>query len=167
MSEPYIGEVKMFGGNFAPLSYAFCDGSIIPISQNDTLFALIGTIYGGDGQTTFALPDLRGRIPLHQGNGFVIGQVAGTETVTLNNQQLAAHSHQVAVSSNAGSSVSPQNNIIAGTGSFNTYNAATADNQMGGQMIGGAGSSQPHNNMMPYLCITFIICLEGIFPPRN
>lgn len=157
----------MFGGNFAPVGYAFCDGSLVPIDQNEALYTLIGTTFGGDGQSTFGVPDLRGRLPVHQGNGFSIGQAAGNETVSLNTQQLPAHSHPVIANSNAGTTTNPQGAIIAGTDSFNAYNTTTADTQMGNQMIGAAGNSQPHSNMMPYLCVTFIICLEGIFPPRN
>ena len=156
----------MFGGNFAPQNYAFCDGQLMAISQNDALFALIGTTYGGDGQTTFALPDLRGRLPVHQGSGFVIGQQAGTETVTLTTQQIPAHSHPVLADSNNGTTGDPQGNIIAGS-TAGYYSTGAVANQMGNQSVSPAGGSQPHDNMMPYLCVSFIIALFGIFPPRN
>ena len=166
MSEPYIGEIKMFGGNFAILGYAFCDGTLLPIDQNDALFNLIGTTYGGDGQTTFGLPDLRGRIPVHQGNGFQLGQLSGTETVTLPTAQIPSHNHAVAANSNTGSSGNPQGNIVAGS-TLTPYDTTAAANQMGGSGIGQTGGSQPHDNIMPYQCVNYIIALEGIFPPRN
>lgn len=166
MADPYIGEIKMFGGNFAPLSYAFCNGDLIAISQNDALFALIGTTYGGDGQSTFGLPDLRGRIPVHQGNGFVMGQSAGSETVTLNTQQIPSHNHTVIAGSNTGSSSNPQGNIVAGT-TLTPYNTTAVATQMSNQSLSLTGGSQPHDNMMPYQCVSFIIALYGIFPPRN
>lgn len=167
MSEPFIGEIKMFGGNFAPLQYAFCDGQLIEISQNDALFSLIGTTYGGDGQTTFALPDLRGRIPIHQGPGFRIGTSAGSETVTLTEREIPAHSHSAAADSNSGSANNPQNNIVAATASLNAYTTNAIDNQMGDQTINSTGNSRPHDNVMPYQCVSFIIALYGIYPPRQ
>lgn len=172
MSQPFIGEVKMFGGNFAIQGYAFCDGQLLDISQNDALFSLLGTIYGGDGINTFALPDLRGRIPLNfgQGPGLTdrpIGQKSGTETVTLTTQQIASHNHTVNSKSDTGTSPNPQNNIVAGTGSLNAYTTSAVDNQMGNQSIGLTGGSQPHDNMQPFLCISYIIALYGIYPPRN
>lgn len=174
MSDPFIGEIRMFGGNFAPRDWAFCDGQPLAISQNDALYALIGTIYGGDGQSVFNLPDLRGRIPVHQGiststgSTFVIGQLAGTETVTLTPQQMPQHVHAMPSNSNAGSSSSPAGNIPAQT-NLNPYASPPlgAVTQMGNQMIGSAGGSQPHDNMMPYLCVNFIISLYGIFPSQN
>ncbi len=171
MSEPFIGEVKMFGGNFAIRGYAFCDGQLMDISQNDALFSLIGTIYGGDGTTTFALPDLRGRIPLHQGTGpgltnRPIGQKSGTETVTLTVQQIASHNHTANVNSQDGTNGNPQNGVVAQT-TAGPFNTTAVNNQMGNQSIGQTGGSQPHDNMQPYLCISFIIALEGIYPPRN
>ncbi len=166
MSDPFIGEIRMFGGNFAPLDWAFCNGAVQAISQNDALFALIGTIYGGDGQTTFNLPDLQGRLPLSQGSGFTIGQAAGSETVTLNTNQLPAHVHGLPCNSANGTTANPTNGVVAGVAT-NPYLTGATDNTMGGQMIGAAGGSQPHDNLMPYLCVTFIICLFGIFPSRN
>jgi microcystin-dependent protein len=171
MAQPFIGEIKMFGGNFAILGYAFCNGQLMSIAQNDALFALIGTTYGGDGQTTFGLPDLRGRIPVHQGQGpgltnRIIGESSGTEIVTLITNQIPGHNHTVIANSNEGSSGNPQNNIVAGS-TATPYNNTAVANQMGSQSIGPMGGSQPHDNMMPYQCVTYIIALEGIFPPRN
>lgn len=166
MSEPFIGEIKMFGGNFVIRGYAFCDGTLLLIDQNDALFSLIGTTYGGDGQTTFGLPDLRGRIPVHQGIRFQLGQPSGTETVTLTSAQIPSHNHAVAADSNTGSSGNPQGNIVAGS-TLTPYNTLAVDINMGGSSIGNTGGSQPHDNIMPYQCVNYIIALEGIFPPRN
>ena len=167
MSEPFIGEIKMFGGNFAILGYAFCDGTLLSISQNDDLISLIGTTYGGDGLANFGLPDLRGRIPVHQGSGFQLGQSSGDETVTLITSALIpAHNHAVAANSNTGSSGNPQGNIVAGS-TLTPYTTTAVDNNMGASSIGNTGGSQPHDNIMPYQCVNYIIALEGIFPPRN
>ena len=171
MATPFIGQIMMFGGNFAPLGWAFCDGSLQAISQNETLFALIGTTYGGDGQTTFALPDLRGRIPIHQGTGpglsqYTIGQLGGVETVTLTAVQLGGHTHAIQANNKSGSSASPGGNIVAGTAA-NPYSTGTGDVNMGAATIGAAGGSQPHSNMMPFLAVSFVISLFGIFPSQN
>ena len=168
MGQPFIGEIRMFGGNFAPQGWAFCDGQQVPISENDALFTLIGTTYGGDGQETFNLPDLQGRVPIHQGNGFVLGQKAGVETVTLTTQQLPVHNHAFLASKNPGGTTNPPANVIAEVpGGGNVYiqdSASTALNQGALQPQGG---SQPHENMQPYLCISFIISLFGIFPQQS
>lgn len=168
MAEPFLGEVKMFGGNFAIKGWAFCDGSILPIAQNDALFSLFGTTYGGDGQETFALPDLRGRVPLHAGNGFVLGQVGGSETVTLTAQQIPMHSH-AAVAAAAGSASSPAEAVLAGTTAGNElYTPAdTAPTALAPGEIRPAGGNQPHENMMPFLTISFLVALEGIYPTQN
>jgi len=166
MSDPYIGEIKIFGGNFAIQGYAFCDGTLVSIDQNEALYNLIGTTYGGDGQMTFGLPDLRGRLPVHQGNGFQLGQSSGTETVTLNTAQLPSHNHAAVADSNTGSTGNPQGNIVAGS-TLTPYNTTAAASQMGGNSIGNTGGNQPHDNVMPYQCVNYIIALEGIFPPRN
>jgi microcystin-dependent protein len=170
MGTPYIGEIRMFGGSFAPVGWAFCNGALIPISENDALFTLIGTIYGGDGQETFALPNLMGRIPLHMGSlagvPYTIGEAAGVESVTLTVQQIPVHSHAILCDQNNGTSSNPSNNMIAGS-PLNPYVQAAPDTTMGPQMIGSAGGSQPHDNMMPYLCVTFIISLYGVFPTMN
>lgn len=171
MSDVFIGEIKMFGGNFAIRGYAFCNGQLMAIAENDALFSLIGTTYGGDGVNTFGLPDLQGRIPIHQGQGpgltnRLIGEKSGAENVTLTTAQIPSHNHQVLANSNTGASTSPQNNIVAGS-SANPYNTTAAATQMGNQTIGQTGGSQPHDNVMPYQCITYIISLFGIYPPRN
>jgi microcystin-dependent protein len=174
MATPYIGEIRMFGGSFAINGWAFCNGQLMAISQNEALFQLIGTTYGGDGQTTFALPDLRGRIPLHVGSGFQLGQIAGSESVTLTTQQLPSHNH-AAVAIVTGASNVPTNNMLAGeggTGSANVsvyYNnpAAPTQQSIAPGTIGSAGGSQPHDNMVPYLVVNFIIALFGVFPTQN
>jgi microcystin-dependent protein len=165
----------MFGGNFAPVSYAFCRGQLLSIDQNTALFALIGTTYGGDGQQTFALPDLRGRIPVGQGNGpglspKVIGESSGTENVTLLTQQMPGHNHAVACGAGGANAISPANNFWAsdaGAESAAFGPPASINTGMSAQAVGTAGGSQPHNNMQPFLVINFIIALEGIFPSRN
>ena len=171
MAQPFVGEIKMFAGNFAINTYAFCNGQLMSIAENDVLFALIGTTYGGDGQTTFALPDLQGRIPVHQGTlsgtGFNLGEKSGTETVTLISQQIPAHSHPLNANKDAGTVDTPNNNYVAAV-SKNFFSTSAPDNTMGNTSITpSTGGNQPHDNMMPYLCITFLIALYGIFPPRN
>ena len=169
MQTPFIGNIMPFAGTFAPLGWAFCDGSLMAISQNDALFSLIGTTYGGDGQTTFALPDLRGRMPMHQGPGFVIGQVAGTETVTLTSQQMPLHSHTVIGNSGNANSNDPTNNFLAAQPSLLEYApGATANATMkSNAILPGGGGNQPHDNIMPYLAISYVIALEGIYPTQN
>jgi microcystin-dependent protein len=170
MGQPYIGEIRMFGGNFAPAGWAFCDGSLQAISQNDTLFNVIGTTYGGDGQTTFALPDLRGRVPIHMGQGSglsnrIIGENGGTETVTLTPATLAAHTHPAKCSSGGGSPASdPAAGIWQPSDSTQYSNAASTGFIGGGLPTTPAGGSQPHENMIPFLCVSYIISLFGIFP---
>jgi len=171
MAQPFIGQVKMFGGNFAPRGYALCNGQLLAIAQNDALFALIGTTYGGDGQTTFALPDLRGRIPLHQGQGAgltnrIIGESAGTETVTLITSQLPVHTHTALGQSANGNQSSPAGGVWAAS-SLNEYSNAAANASMNPSAVGANSGGQPHQNVMPFLCVNFIIALEGIFPSRN
>ena len=169
MSTPYIGEIRLFGGTFAPAGWVFCDGSLLPISENDALFALIGTTYGGDGQTTFAVPDLRGRLPLHQGAGFVIGQAGGTETVTLTTQQIPGHSHVVNGTAANASTTSPAGNVAATMGAVTTflYGTDAPPSSLAPQSVGLAGGSQPHDNMQPFLCVSFIMSLFGIFPSQT
>lgn len=164
MAQPYVGEIRMFAGNFAPAGWEFCAGQLLPISENETLFQLIGTTYGGDGESTFALPDLRGRIPIHQGNGFILAETGGAEEITLTVQQIPAHSHAFLANSGAGSSSTPGNNVLA-TAVGNLYwPALSAPATMSPQVIGAVGGNQPHTNMQPYLCVSFIISLFGIFP---
>lgn len=171
MSTPFIGEVRLFGGNFAPLGWALCQGQLMAISQNDALFALIGTTYGGDGQTTFALPNLAGRIPLHQGQGpglapRTMGEQAGTETVTLSASQIPAHTHALIGNSAAAAGTSPAGALLAAT-SVASYDTGAAATPMAAGAVGIAGGSQPHENMAPTLALNYIIALEGIFPSRN
>jgi microcystin-dependent protein len=172
MSEPYIGEIRMFGGNFAPRGWALCDGQLLAISQNTALFSLLGTTFGGDGRTTFGLPDLRGRAPMHWGQGpglanRVLGESAGEEAVTLLGTQLPPHNHIVAAVSGPGNAGSPPDALWAASSSRDSIYSTTApDTQMSPQAIGGGGGGQPHDNMSPYLVVTFIIALEGIYPPR-
>lgn len=170
MATPFIGEIKLFGGNFQPRGFAFCDGRLLAISEYSALFALIGTTYGGNGQTTFALPDLRGRIPINQGTGpglstYVIGQSFGSETVTLTSNQMPAHNH-VALCSAAPGVANPSNAFWAATTGVSGY-GTPANATMNPQSLTVAGGSQPHENRMPLLALNYIIALEGIFPSRN
>lgn len=170
MSQPFIGEIRMFAGNFAPVGWAFCNGALIPISENDALFNLIGTTYGGDGQNTFALPNLQSRVPMHVGPGFALGQAAGAEDVTLTVSQIPAHGHvpQGSASSTAPPNVNtPAGNVWAQStlGAFATNNSPTL--AMNAAAIGSAGGSQPHDNMLPFLVVNFIISLFGVFPSQS
>jgi microcystin-dependent protein len=167
MAQPYVGEIRMFAGNFAPAGWMFCEGQLLPISEYETLFNLIGTTYGGDGQSTFALPDLRGRIPIHQGNGFTLAETGGVETVTLTVSQIPAHSHPFLASSGLASQPNPGGNVAAEATLFNPYLNAAPTAAMAPQSIGSTGGSQPHNNFQPYLCVDFIISLFGIFPSQT
>lgn len=173
MTSPFVGEIRMFGGSFAPVGWAFCDGSLIPISDNDVLFNLIGTTYGGDGQSTFALPDLRGRVPVHQGQGpnitqnYVIGQLAGTETVLLTTQQMPTHNHTMLASTSAATNPSPNGNVLATSPTIESYVIDVAGPQLVATAVQNSGGSAPHDNMMPYGCISFIISLFGIFPSQT
>lgn len=163
MAQPYVGEIRMFGGNFAPAGWQFCDGSLLPISENETLFQLIGTTYGGDGQETFAVPDLRGRIPVHQGNGFILAETGGAEEITLTVNQIPAHSHPMLAAAATPNSNNPGGGLTAQPTASIYNNSAVAVN-LAPQAIGSVGGSQPHTNMQPYLCVSFIISLFGIFP---
>jgi len=164
MAQPYVGEIRIFAGNFAPAGWMFCEGQLLPISENETLFNLIGTTYGGDGQSTFALPDLRGRLPMHQGNGFILAETGGAEEITLTVAQIATHTHPVLCSQNNGDSTQPQNNVIATNASVQVYRAQAPVAPMSTQAVGPTGGSQPHTNFQPYLCLDFIISLYGIYP---
>jgi microcystin-dependent protein len=169
MAQPYVGEIRMFGGNFAPAGWMFCEGQLLPISEYETLFNLIGTTYGGDGQSTFALPDLRGRLPLHQGNGFTLAETGGAEEITLTVQQIPAHSHALLASANPATQVAPAN-LVAGKSSGATVSPYGTDIPtvvISPQAVGSVGGSQPHNNFQPYLCVDFIISLFGIFPSQT
>ncbi|MCX6982625.1 MAG: tail fiber protein [Verrucomicrobia bacterium] len=164
MGQPYVGEIRMFGGNFAPAGWAFCDGSLLAISENDVLFSLIGTTYGGDGQNTFALPDLRGRLPVHQGAGFVLAQSGGVEAVTLTVNQIPAHTHPLVGAAAPGDQVSPAGNVLAHSFSVTPYVNDVPTGAMNPGTVASAGGNQPHENMQPFLCVSFIISLFGIFP---
>ena len=166
MGTPYVGEIRMFAGNFAPAGWAFCQGQTLPISENDVLFNLIGTTYGGDGQTTFNLPNLASQVPVHVGPGFVQGQSGGTESVTLTTSQIPAHSHVPQCSNAAGTAASPANDVWAVSGS-NLYTDSAPNVNMDPAAIGSAGGSQPHDNMVPFLVINFIISLFGVFPSQT
>ena len=178
MAEPYIGQIIMFGGNFAIRGYAFCSGQLLSISQNTALFSILGTTYGGNGQTTFGLPDLRGRVPIHFGQGpglsnYQLGQTGGSESVTLNANQIPAHSHTatahaVSAAGNANAAAGNAWAKDAGTQSA-TYSNAAPDATMSANAvtIGNAGGNQPHPNVQPYQCVNFLIALQGFFPPRD
>lgn len=167
--DPYIGEIRIFAGKFAPMGWAFCDGQLLSISENETLFNLIGTTYGGDGQTNFALPDLRGRVPMGPSSSFPIGSHGGVEEVTLVLNQLPNHHHRVLASSQYGESNLPDGNVWAAS-PIRQFAANAGDFKIDGSFPAGvtdlAGSNQPHNNMMPYLTVSFIISLFGIYPPQ-
>jgi len=168
MSNPYIGEIRMFAGNFAPNGWAFCSGQTLNIAEYDALFNLIGTTYGGDGITTFALPDLRGRVPIHQGT-LVAGESGGAEQVMLTTAQMPNHTHGVRSVSSAGRSRTPEASLPAGSGSASVYSTAAPDANFdsGAVTVSGTGSTQAHENMQPFLCVNFIISLFGIFPAQS
>jgi microcystin-dependent protein len=166
VSSPFIGEIRMFGGNFAPAGWAFCNGALIPISENDALFNLIGTTYGGDGQTTFALPDLQSRVPIHVGPGFALGQTGGAESVTLTTSQIPAHSHVPTCNGTQGADKLPTNDVWAFAPN-NPYTDGAPAAGMSPAAIGSSGGSQPHDNMIPFLVINFILSLFGIFPSQT
>ncbi|MDD5271934.1 MAG: tail fiber protein [Methylovulum sp.] len=177
MSEPFVGEIRMVGFNFPPRNWALCDGHTLPINQYQALFALLGVTYGGDGHTTFGLPDLRGRVPVNQGTGpglstYVMGQKAGSETVTLTSAQIPNHTHSLNVSSGQGTLTTPVNNFLAvpvdnnGTANMQDF-AGLANAAMNAAAIGATGGNQAHTNLQPFLCVNFIIALTGIFPSRN
>ncbi|HEY0510732.1 MAG TPA: tail fiber protein [Thermoanaerobaculia bacterium] len=167
MAQPYVGEIRMFAGNFAPAGWMFCEGQLLPISEYETLFNLIGTTYGGDGQSTFALPDLRGRIPLHFGNGFTLAETGGVETVTLTVPQIPAHSHPFLASADIATQRAPASNVLAQLNTAELYSALPGTTALSPASMGSTGGSQPHNNFQPYLCVDFIISLFGIFPSQT
>jgi len=170
MSQPYVGEIRMFGGSFAPAGWALCQGQLMPIAENETLFNLIGTTYGGDGQATFGLPDLQGRVPLHAGQGpgitqnYQIGEQTGSETVTITAQTTPIHTHTLIGSTANATDPNPGGNILASSTVLKPYLIDFTNNNLAGSSISMVGGSQPHDNMMPFLVVSFIISLFGIFP---
>lgn len=172
MSEPFLGEIRMFAGTFAPRGWAFCDGQLLAVSQNDALFSLFGTIYGGDGRTTFGLPDMRGRIPIHAGTGpglsqRRLGAEGGVEDVALTVNQLPAHSHPIQAEAAASSNNEPAGNLTAESPSIDVYVESPPTVNLSGESITNVGGSQSHTNLMPFLCVHFIVALVGIYPSRN
>jgi microcystin-dependent protein len=164
MAQPYVGEIRMFAGNFAPAGWMFCEGQLLPISENETLFQLIGTTYGGDGESTFALPDLRGRIPIHQGNGFILAETGGAEEITLTTNQIPSHSHPMLAAAITGDQITPGGNLPSSSFNVTPYINDAPNGSFNAGAVGPVGGSQPHTNFQPYLCVDFIISLFGIFP---
>ena len=164
MAQPYVGEIRMFAGTFAPAGWMFCDGAPLPISENETLFQLLGTTYGGDGESTFNLPDLRGRVPIHQGNGFTLAETGGAEEITLTTNQIPSHTHPALASTAGAQQSSPGDLVLAAVTGTDIYSGDSPYGNMAAQAIGPVGGSQPHTNFQPYLCVNFIISLFGIFP---
>ena len=165
MSEPFLSEIKIVSFNFPPKGWALCNGQLLPINQNQALFSLLGTVYGGNGQTNFALPNIRGRVPIHIGSGHTLGEAAGSTAVTLNIQQLPTHLHPLqAINANAGTNTGTSN-YLAQTN--NLYHTPTTLTPLNPASVTNVGGSQPHTNMMPYLVLNFIIALQGIFPSQN
>ncbi|HYD23790.1 MAG TPA: tail fiber protein [Croceibacterium sp.] len=166
MTTPYIGEIRMFAGSFAPAGWAFCDGQAIPISENDALFQVIGTTYGGDGEETFNLPNLQSRVAMHSGNGHIVGEAGGAESVTLSTQQIPIHSHAPVASSDP-ASVKGATGGVLGRAPAEAYASEFTPELLSPQSISPVGGSQPHENMQPFLVISFIISLFGLFPSPN
>lgn len=166
MSEPFIGEVKIISFNFPPRGWAFCNGQLLPIAQNQALFSILGTTFGGDGRQNFGLPNLQGRVPFHFGNGFVLGQVGGEQAHTLNQSELPTHTHTLQASSSAATSNLPTGNALAAP-KTPLYGPAASLTGLASASLAPVGGSQPHNNMQPYLVLNFVIALQGIFPSRN
>ena len=167
MAQPYVGEIRMFAGNFAPAGWMFCEGQLLPISEYETLFNLIGTTYGGDGQSTFALPDLRGRLPMHFGSGFSLAETGGAEEITLTVNQIPSHSHVLLAAATNGDQISPLSNVLANSFNVTPYINDVANGNMAATAITNIGGNQPHTNFQPYLCVDFIISLFGIFPSQT
>ncbi|MFN2510479.1 MAG: phage tail protein [Pyrinomonadaceae bacterium] len=168
MSEPFLSEIKIVSFNYAPQGWALCNGQLLPINQNQPLFSLLGTTYGGNGQTTFALPNLRGQVPIHTGNGHSLGETAGSTATTLNIQQLPTHSHALQASTAVSNTDTPSSTALLGSSTPNDlYTGPASLVTKAPGTVTNIGGSQPHNNMMPYLVLNFIIALQGIFPSRN
>jgi microcystin-dependent protein len=168
VAQPYIGEIRIFGGNFAPAGWLFCEGQLLPISENDALFTLIGTTYGGDGQSTFGLPDLRGRVPVHQtSTANNLAETGGAEQVTLTVQQIPNHTHPFLAAAVTGTATSAANNLPAHSQNITPYINQSPDANMNPAVVSPVGGSQPHTNLQPFLCLSFIISLFGIFPTQT
>lgn len=172
MSEPFVGEIRMFGGNFAPRGWAFCDGQLLAVNQYDALFSLLGTAYGGDGRTTFGLPDLRGRVPVHMGTGpglsdRRIGSQGGAENVTLAANEIPSHTHPMTATADIGTEPSPANNFLASTSVGSPYFTGAPNAALAPNVIAASGGGQSHNNVQPSVCVNYIISLFGIYPSRN
>jgi len=172
MPEPYVGEIRMFAGNFAPNGWMFCEGQTLPIAENEVLFQLIGTTYGGDGEETFNLPNLASRVPIHMGTGpdgttYQLGEMAGTEQETLTTQQIPSHTHPLTGNSGNGTQANPAGAVLASSTIMKAYALETPDANMAPTIVGPAGGSQPHENTQPFLCINFIISLFGVFPSQT
>lgn len=163
MAQPYVGEIRLFAGNFAPAGWMFCEGQLLPISENETLFQLIGTTYGGDGESTFALPDMRGRIPIHQGNGFILAETGGAEEITLTVSQIPAHTHPLLASADPATSRAAAGNVF-GRAPGEAYASEFTAQALAPASVASVGGSQPHTNFQPYLCVDYIISLFGLFP---
>jgi len=164
MAQPYVGEIRMFAGNFQPAGWLFCEGQLLPISENEVLFNLIGTTYGGDGESVFALPDLRGRVPVHQGNGRILSEMGGAESVTLRVEEIPSHTHVFVASSNIANVPSPENAVLGVSTKANIFFSDPPKTTMNANSLTPAGGHEAHNNFQPYLCVNFIISLFGIFP---
>lgn len=171
MSQPFVGEIRMFAGNFPPNGWEFCSGQLMSIAENDTLYNLIGTTYGGDGQVTFGLPDLRGRLPVHQGTGggatYLQGEKGGVEAVTLTTQQIPGHTHPLLCTTTVGNLPGPENALPAECSTGSIYQSSAPSPSMAAASVSPAGGSQPHDNLQPFLCVNYIISLYGIYPSQN
>jgi microcystin-dependent protein len=167
MGTPFLGEIKIISWNFPPKGWAFCNGQFLPINQNQALFSLFGTMYGGNGQTTFALPDFRGKVPVHVGDGFTQGEVGGSSAVTISSQTMAQHLHFVNVTNNDATSPNPASDVIISKSVAQSYGPGSNLSPMAATTIGNAGGSQPHENRQPFLVLNFIVALQGVFPSRN
>ena len=169
--EPFVGEIRYVAFNFAPQGWAQCNGQLLTISDNEALFSLLGTTYGGDGKTTFALPNMQGRVPIHQGNGAglsdrIMGEIGGQETVALTTAQMPAHRHQIFASSGTASTKAPSGNVLANSSTAAIYSSAAPDVKLANKTVGVAGQTQPHENMQPFLTVNCIIALQGVYPSR-
>lgn len=167
MAEPFLSEIRIMSFNFPPKGWAFCNGQLLPINQNQALFALLGTTYGGNGQTNFALPNLRGRTPIHMGSGHSLGEAAGSTAVTVNIQQLPHHTHVLQATKNAATASSGNGQVMAASVNYEAYRPFSNPTTLQPATVSGVGGSQAHNNMQPYLTLSFCIALQGIFPSQN